>query len=353
VAALTAEGWDSWRTGLPEPAAAGVAAMTRATGLDPMDAGAWGLLALLQRASLDYAAPAEMDRTRFAAERAARRALAIDPRQGEALAALAGLHPMFGDWQGSWKRLSDVLRVAPGEVAARTDLGLLEMSTGRPSAALAISKSLVREDPLAAVHQHMLVYRLWSNGRLREMDLAADRALAQWPLHPAIWFARMWTYGYTGRTEAARQLLADAETRPDMPQAQVELLDRTMAALGSGTDVASAVEMNLALARRAPGAAVMAVQHLAALGAIEQAFDVAFGYLVRQGPEVGLLRHRDSASVSLNEQHHRKTMMLFIPATAPLRRDARFATLCREIGLEAFWRARGVVPDFRKAGAPA
>jgi DNA-binding winged helix-turn-helix (wHTH) protein len=348
VAALITAGRDSWRLGLPDREAQGIGFLTEAVTLKPDNAEAWGMLALLKRNVAEVGEPRAATAAVGESEAAARRALALDPTQGDALAARAGLLPIFGDWIGARKRLDSVLRVVPGQVAALSDLGLLEASVGRMRAALAITEKQADADPLAAVHQHKLVYRLWSAGRIAEMDQAADRALNLWPTHAAIWFARLWTYAYTGRAEAALALLADAEARPAMPPPVQTLFTVTMRALQSRrpADVADAIARNVESARRAPGAAVAAVQHLAALGAIDEAFDVARGYLVRQGPVVGQLRHSDERMVRLNEQHRRKTMMLFIPATAPLRADERFLALARDIGLMAYWEKSGQGPDF-------
>lgn len=334
VDALVAAGWDAWRLGLPEADAQGVGFLREAVSLDSRNARAWGMLALLSRNVAELGPPREAMAAVGATQAAVRRALALSPRQGDALAAEAGLLPQFGDWLGAQRRLDAVLAAVPGQVAA-----------------LAVAERQAREDPLAAVHQHKLIYRLWSAGRIAEMDLAADRALNLWPTHAAIWFARMWTYGYTGRTGAALQLIRDQAARPPMPPAVVTVLEATMAALANGAPdaVAKAVSLNLALALRAPGAAVMAIQHLSQLGALDKAFSVARGYLVREGPEVGRLRHDPDAMVSLNEQHRRKTLMLFIPATKPLRVDPRFADLMTDIGMAAYWRSAGVTPDYRAA----
>lgn len=347
VTNLIEQGRDSWRLGLPEAEAQGVGFLNEAVTLDPDRAEAWGLLALLKRNVAEAAGPDKATAAVRETEEAARRALALDRRQGDALAARAGLLPIFGDWAGARKRLEDVLGQAPGQVAALSDLGVLEMSTGRMRAALRIAEEQAAADPLAAVHQYKLVYRLWSAGRVAEMDIAADRALNLWPAHPAIWFARMWTYGYTGRAEAARAMLADAAARPDMPPPVLQMFADTMLALETreSKDVSAAVSINRDFAKRAPGAAVAAVQHLAALGAVDAAFEVARGYLVRKGPMVGQLRHSDAEMVRLNEQHRRKTMMLFIPATAPMRADPRFLELMREIGLARYWEASGLGPD--------
>jgi hypothetical protein len=49
----------------------------------------------------------------------------------------------------------------------------------------------------------------------------------------------------------------------------------------------------------------------------------------------------------VNDQRWRKTVMLFVPTTAALRSDGRFETLVQAIGLEDYWRRRGMQPDYR------
>jgi hypothetical protein len=44
------------------------------------------------------------------------------------------------------------------------------------------------------------------------------------------------------------------------------------------------------------------------------------------------------------------TQWLFTPPVAAMRADPRFGKLCDEFGLTAYWRARGVKPDYRVYG---
>jgi hypothetical protein len=48
---------------------------------------------------------------------------------------------------------------------------------------------------------------------------------------------------------------------------------------------------------------------------------------------------------SVNDQRRRKTNMLFIPVSAPMRSDPRFSSLTEDIGLAAYWDEAGVAPD--------
>ena len=102
--------------------------------------------------------------------------------------------------------------------------------------------------------------------------------------------------------------------------------------------------MNVAAARRGQFGVVNATLVLPRLGAVESAYTVARGYLLREGSLVGSLR-RPADQPAINEQNRRKTMMLWMPSAAPLRADPRFLPLCEAIGLGRYWRQAGHRPD--------
>ena len=84
--------------------------------------------------------------------------------------------------------------------------------------------------------------------------------------------------------------------------------------------------------------------NLSALGKLDEAFDVAEGFLLRRGPLVGNLRTAKE-DMPGNDADWRRTMNLFTPATAAMRADPRFKRLCDGIGMTAYWRKRGIWPD--------
>ena len=49
----------------------------------------------------------------------------------------------------------------------------------------------------------------------------------------------------------------------------------------------------------------------------------------------------------------RSTQPLFMPETAPLRDEPRFARLLQATGLEDYWRATRTLPDYRRGANPA
>ncbi len=82
------------------------------------------------------------------------------------------------------------------------------------------------------------------------------------------------------------------------------------------------------------------------LGFIDDAFAVAEGYLLRRGALIGSLRLSQEQLV-VNDQQRHKTAMLFNPCTATMRADSRFSRLVEEMGLSAYWKRRGILPDFQ------
>lgn len=347
VDALMDRGLIALRQGLPDFNAQGVSYFRAATAREPGNARAWGLLALSLRAAAEYGSPQQADSARREAEAAARRALSIDPRQSDARTALALLTPSFGRWLEADRQLRDILAEDPSNQFAAAGHATLMMSTGQVGRSLQRLNWLDARDPLSPNLQFRRVYTLWSAGKLAEADATADRAMQSWPRHPAVWFSRLWTFAFTGRPERAQALLADRATRPAMPPPALDLLGLSLAALARpDTPLArQAIAANAAAAARGPGQAISAIMILSALGAADRAFEVARGFLTQRG-EVMVRQRHSPQQMSLTDQHHRMTMMLWIPVTEPLRQEARFPALCKDIGLADYWQAAGVRPDF-------
>lgn len=349
AAMLIDQGTQALRQGLPDADAQGVQVLTKAVEIEPDNARGWGMLALAWRASAEYGGPNETASARTKSEMAAKRALAIDARQSDALTALAILTPAFGQWTEAERRLRAVLAIDPENRYAVAALATLLMSTGQVRACLRRLNWLDERDPLSPNLQFRRVYTLWSAGRLPEMDRTADRALQSWPLHPAVWFARFWTLAFTDRAAAALAMLGDTAARPPMPTAAAEVLELSLKALARRhpVDIERAKAANLGAAVRGPSQAVPAIMVLSMLGFADLAHEVAQGFLLRKGPLVVQLRHTQ-AQPSVTDLHHRIAMMLWIPATEALRLHPGFRALCDGIGLVDYWRSTGTRPDFSK-----
>ena len=357
VARLLDDGKRSLREGWPDSEAQGVDLFRQAAKLDPGNDETWGLLALALRNVIEQAPPSQTTAAVVECESAARRALAINPKEGNALTALAMMRPEFGNWYEAEASLRHVLRVAPDNLAAMAHLGLLFQSVGRTRDSGILNDRVVALEPLSPVYQFRRAFRLWILGQIEESDRTIDRALQLWPRHPAVWNARLAIFAFTGRTEAAERFLDDIQMRPSTHTRATEGLWRiSLRALGAGvpTDVAAAVAANIKAAPQSGNSAARAVMFLSALGELNAAFDVADGYLLRRGPLIGTL-WAGKNEMPVNDTHWRRTMNLFTPATAAMRSDPRFEGLCDGIGMTAYWRKRGIWPDpmFRLSFQPA
>ena len=89
------------------------------------------------------------------------------------------------------------------------------------------------------------------------------------------------------------------------------------------------------------------VMILSALGEIDAAFEVTEGFLLWRGKVVST--GQDDGK-KMDDYSRRMTQWLFTPPVAPMRADPRFLKLCEEFGLTAYWRSRGVKPDYQVYG---
>lgn len=347
------EAYDCWRTGLPKPDVEAIDSLRSALDNRAKDARAWGVYALLLRKAAEYAEHDECADYVRSCEQAARRALSLEPRQSDAQVALAGIIPIFGNWSNAREQLAAVREMDSAHIPAAHDMAVLEMATGRPSSAKPIVEELIARDPLAATFYYKRLYHLWTFGEVAEMDQIAARALQLWPRHPAIWTARLWTLVFTGRAAEALRLMDDENWAPSLPQAAIALLRGTcsvVAAKQAGEDlrvenIAHAAQAAVAAASRGPAQAVAGLLALCALDAIDEAFDVAYGYYLGRGSAASPLRW-NAEDASVTDQHRRVTQLLFIPAAEGMRNDPRFLRLCSDIGLSAYWANFGITPDF-------
>jgi len=84
--------------GLPDATSEAVRLLREAVAEAPQHAPAWGRLAIAWRDAGTHGPAAEAAQAVAASDQAARRALALDPAQPDALAASALLMPFYGDW---------------------------------------------------------------------------------------------------------------------------------------------------------------------------------------------------------------------------------------------------------------
>jgi DNA-binding winged helix-turn-helix (wHTH) protein/tetratricopeptide (TPR) repeat protein len=347
VAALIGQSQQAIRTNLPDSDAQGVGFLEEAVTLQPDNSLAWGNLAFARAIIAEHAPPDSTAAAVGGVQEAARRALALDERQPDALAALAILPPYYGSWFAAEQRMRSVLAVEPEHLPTRDHLDFMYAAVGRGREGSIDRIEIAGREPLHAGYQFKLVYANWILGRIGEADRAADRALQLWPKHPGVWFSRLWTLAFTGRAERALAHVEDGAARPDLPPAMIEALRASMTALATRRprDVDKAADALLGLVANGPSHSVNAVLILNGLGEIDRAFRVAEAYLLERGPLMASVRWR-AGQVSINDQRRRKTNMLFVPVSTTMQADPRFLRLTQEIGLADYWSRVGVVPDF-------
>ncbi|MDO9490261.1 MAG: winged helix-turn-helix domain-containing protein, partial [Sphingomonadaceae bacterium] len=112
---LVERGLSSVFDGTPEQAAQSVAYLREATALSPSSARAWGALAFAYAIYIRRVPPVEQAAVIERARSAAHRALRLDKRQPEALAALAELPISYRNWDAKDAAQRRALAVAPDD----------------------------------------------------------------------------------------------------------------------------------------------------------------------------------------------------------------------------------------------
>lgn len=338
--------YDWWRLGLPQPGLAPIRRLRSALSSEPRADG-WGMLALLLRQAAEYCAPDICASLTAECDSAARRALALDAHQPEALVAMSSVVPLYGHWASARSALNAVLDRHPDHLPAAHDLMMVEMATGRVRSAYALLLPLKERDPLAACLWYKAIYQSWSMGDLAAMDHHADHSIQLWPNHPAIWSARFWTLAFTDRMQAALDMLDAERVSPPLPEPLSIFLRTVVAAKLEPTEEVRrhAIGACLAASRQGPAQALAALFGLCLMEAHDESFIVADAYYLRAG-DAPVPLSRSSSDLSVTDQHRRVTQILFTPACARMRADRRFTALCRRTGLQSYWDISGFAPDF-------
>jgi DNA-binding winged helix-turn-helix (wHTH) protein/tetratricopeptide (TPR) repeat protein len=335
------------RMALPQIDQQGTFYFEQAVVLAPRHAPAWGQLALARRQAAEFAPPPLAAGLLAGVEEASARALALDPRQPDALTARALLRPLFGHWTETARRLEEVLQIDPDHLPTLDMLAFTMASMGQLAAHYPLRLRTLELDPLHAGYNFRAIYSHWMNGNLAAADRAGERGLDLWPRHLATWLGRCSLFSYTGRADRTLRMLADENVRPTVPQPLLQTLRTVATALASGqdTDRAAARAATLAAVERGgPLLAVGATMDLSALGDTAAALDVTEAYLLERGPLMTATAWRSGQPLH-NDVRRRLTNHLFLPVTAPLRAEPRFAAVAEAAGLAAAWAEPGRFPD--------
>ena len=327
----------------------GIRLARAAVRLRPDSARAQGQLAYLLIGDPDQPSSGSADAGASAGEEHLSRALALDPREPYARLAQTITQRSVLDLAEHEDRLLQILDDSPNHITAMRYLWGLYQSAGlsRRSATL-IDKGLALEPLVPATH-YPRAQLLWILGHNAEADRVIDRAMAQWPWHRFVRFARFTIYAFTDRAPAALAMLASEKTAPQSFKPEgIALWRKSLVAMQdpSAANVAMALKANVVAAKAMPSLSSQAVLALSALGEVDAAFEVANGFLVYRDA----IARREAAPgtrPAARSTAWRFTPWLFTPPAAAMRADPRFLTLCEGIGLTEYWAKRGVKPDYQ------
>ena len=335
------------RPGTPDANREAISLIERALTIAPDDARAWGLLALVHARADQHAAPDAVVSSTAVIDKAAGRALALDPDNADAKSALALAIPYFGDWLAAERRFDAVLEKHPGHVITQDSRTFMLGAVGRMRESGLTRVTFAPNAPFDASVQYLLIYSLWFLDRIEEADRVASRAMEMWPRHYGVWFGRLWLLAGTNRYDRALAQIDDAAARPALPPPLLKTLRDAIAAAETRQPAAvgAAVDQVMAGVARSVAAVVNGMMLLNHLGATDRAFDLARAYYLEQGPIVAALSWRPGQPM-IQDQRRRKTNMLFTPTAAAMRSDPRFMPLMQQMGLADYWDQRGVRPDF-------
>src|SRR6185503_8899635 len=134
--------------------------------------------------------------TQAEAEREARRAVAIDPKDGDAYAALSLLRPVY-DYAGRERFLDQALAADSAGPFANWAQANLLLDVGRFKEAAGFLERAVAANPLSldATTDVILV----ANGQTVAGDAELDRLYRLWPHSGEVWYHRMQIYGMEGQ----------------------------------------------------------------------------------------------------------------------------------------------------------
>ena len=207
---------------------------------------------------------------------------------------------------------------------------------------------MIAIDPLYPTAQYRRALKFWIFGQTASADQTISRVMELWPKHPSAWNARFLILALTGRARAAMAMIRDDASRPEsFSGLAIKTWTAALTALDdpSPVHIAAARAAIFDAARVSPGLGAHGVMMLSGLGEIDAGFEVANGLLLARGPLV----HRAPDATKrqmIDSPWWKYTQWLFTPPVAAMRADPRFGPLCDGIGLTAYWRTRGVQPDY-------
>jgi hypothetical protein len=222
--------------------------------------------------------------------------------------------------------LDRALAIEPQLAEAHGLRGEFLADVGYMSEALASYRHAAARDPLSPSNMAMILPALSANGHSNDVRLVRERFSRIWPDSPSAWFQRFNSAAFTGEPDEALAILS--ESSPALMEEPMRDAWRRYLFARRSRDrdaVRLAARHMDALARRGEFDKQRAIAAMAFAGELDAAFALADAYFA---------------------DPHAESFPLFVPSTAAMRRDRRFMTLARRIGLVAYWTHAGRWPDF-------
>jgi len=299
-----------------------IAALRTVVAAAPDFAEGYAMLAVADNAELSF--EPDSAAVRDEAKNSLRRALELDPRNGQAIDALSFSLPWF-----AWKeREASNLRAAsadPSYVHAPKQQGRALWHVGRVREGLGWLKRAHNLYPLEITTSTVLAEMLASEGYAGESRSIRADVIEQWPERGLTRNIRFWTSALLGETDTALALLSDSTTWPTGINQKAANAWRAALAAKSQPARASAIKVVTEAAESGALARGHALLLLTQLGDIDGAFAQAQLYEPTINGDIPYL---------------------FLSATSPLRTDPRFMRVAIRLGLVAYWRDTGKWPDF-------
>lgn len=224
------------------------------------------------------------------AERAALRALELEPDAGECHVALAAVKLFFHwDVSGAYDALQKALSLTPGTVEVHHMYGIFLEATGHFDEAVAEMRAAVDLDPLGVSNHQSLAKALLAAGRLSEAREAAQHALEMDPAFRAATETLGWIHVAEGDLGRACQLFERLPQQAGVASAGASSRGYVYGKLGREEDARRMMALLVEYRSTRPELGLemeFATIHLgsgkveAALGCLRQAFDARLATLV-------------------------------------------------------------------------
>ena len=261
------------------------------------------------------------------ADREARLALAIDPKDADAYVALSLLRP-GSDYAGRERLVDEALAANPSGAYANYEKANLLFDVGRFREGVAAIERAAAANPLSLnITTDMF---LVANGQTAAGNAELERLQRLWPHSPVVWWDGLHVYRWENRWDELFALLDDRQSRPkSWTDSDFQRFKAAFMAEKSRTPAAIAeARRQLLEPAEVSEADIDRFTSLATLGFTDDAFRMAD-------------RWTQAPLSAFNAPQ-----FLFRPEAAALRRDPRFIALTAKLGLVDYWRSTGEWPDF-------